>query len=86
MYLSSSLNLIHLSLEPEENTRTIEVRTVADAMEQADKLRLVADLILHEVIEAEGDQDAQRQYNIQLNINRAADHVTDPPAQHHEEV
>lgn len=77
---------IHLFLKPEEDTRSIEMRAVADAMEQADKLRLVADLILHEVIEAEGDQNTQRQYNIQLNINRAADHVTDPPAQHHEEV
>lgn len=59
---------------------------VANAVEDKDKLRLVADLILHEVIETKGDQNTQRQYNIQLNINRAADHVTDPPAQHHEEV
>lgn len=62
-------NLIHLLLKPEEDSRTIEVRVVTDAMEQADKRCLVANLILHEVIEAEGDQDAQRQHNIQLNIN-----------------
>lgn len=62
-------NLIHLLLEPEEDSRTIEVCTVADAMEQADKLRLVADMVLHEIIKARCDQDAQHQHNIQLNIN-----------------
>lgn len=80
------LHPIHLPLEPEEDTRTIEVRAVANAVEQADKLRLVADMPLHEVIKARCDQNAQRQHNIQSNINRAADHVTDPPAQPHEEV
>ena len=59
MYLNSSLNLIHLSLEPEEDARTIEVRAIADAMEQADKLRLVANMPLHEVIKTRCDQDAQ---------------------------
>lgn len=63
------LHPIHLLLEPEEDTRTIEVRAVADPMEQADKLRLVANMPLHEVIKARCDQDAQRQHNIQLNIN-----------------
>ncbi len=63
------LHPIHLFLEPEEDTRTIEVRAVTDAMEQANKLRFVADMPLHEVIKVRCDQDAQHQHNIQLNIN-----------------
>lgn len=74
------LHPIHLLLEPKENTGTIEVRAVTDAVEQADKLRLVADLILHEVIKAKCNQNAQRQNNIQLDINRVAGHVANPPA------
>lgn len=62
------------------------MRTVADAMEQADKLRLVADMPLHEVIKAKCDQDAQHQHDIQLYVDRAARHVANPPAQHHKEV
>ena len=77
---------IHLLLKPEEDTRTIEVRAVTDAMEQADKLRLVADMPLHEVIKTRCDQDTQHQYDIQLDVDRTACHVADPPAQHHEEV
>lgn len=73
------LHPVHRLLEPEEDTRTIEVRTVANAMEQADKLRLVADLILHEVIETKSDQDTQHQHDIQLDIDRAANHVANPP-------
>lgn len=80
------LHPIHLFLEPEEDTRTIEVRAVADAVKQADKLRLVTNMPLHEVIKAKCNQNAQRQHDIQLNINRAASHVADPPAQHHEEI
>lgn len=80
MYLNSSLNLIHLSLEPEEDTGTIEMSPITDAVEDKDKLRLVADLILHEVIKAKCNQNAQHQHNIQLNINRAAGHVAEPPA------
>lgn len=63
------LHPIHLPLEPEEDTRTIEVRAVTDAVEQADKLRFVANMPLHEVIKAKCNQKAQRQHNIQLNIN-----------------
>lgn len=63
------LHPIHLLLEPKENTGTIEVRAVTDAVEQADKLRLVADMVLHEVIKARCDQDAQHQHDIQLDIN-----------------
>ena len=73
-------------MEPEKDARTIEVRTVADAVKQADKLRLVADMVLHEVIKARCDQDAQHQHDIQLGINRAARLVADPPAQHHKEI
>lgn len=56
-------------MEPEEDSRTIEVRAVTDAMEQANKLRFVADMPLHEVIKVRCDQEAQHQHNIQLNIN-----------------
>ena len=77
---------IHLLLASEEDTRTIEVRAVTDAMEQADKRCLVANLILHEIIKAKCNQNAQHQHDIHLGINRATDHVADPPAQHHEEV
>lgn len=80
------LHLIHLLLKPEEDTRTIEVRAVTDAMEQADKRCLVADMPLHEVIKTRCDQDTQHQYDIQLDVDRTACHVADPPAQHHEEV
>lgn len=73
------LHPVHLLLKPEENTRPIEVRAVADAMEQADKLRLVADMVLHEVIETKSDQNAQCQHDIQLDIDRAANHVANPP-------
>ena len=62
------------------------MRAVADAVKQADKLRLVTDMPLHEVIKAKCNQDAQHKHDIQLDINRAAGHVADPPAQHHEEV
>lgn len=62
------------------------MRAIADAVKQADKLRLVADMPLHEVIKTRCDQDAQHQHDIQLNVNRATSHVTDPPAQYHEEV
>lgn len=62
------------------------MRAVANAVEQADKMRLVADMPLHEVIKTGCDQDAQHKHDIQLDINRAADHVAAPPAQHHEEV
>lgn len=58
------LHPIHLLLKPEEDTRSIKVRAVADAMEQADKMRLVADMPLHEVIKTRCDQDAQHQYDI----------------------
>lgn len=77
--ISETLHPIHLLLKPEENTRPIEVRAVADAMEQADKLRLVADMVLHEVIETKSDQNAQCQHDIQLDIDRAANHVANPP-------
>lgn len=80
------LHPIHLLLEPEENTRTIEVRTVADAVKQADKSRLVADMPLHEVIKTKCDQNTQHQHDIQLDVDRTACHVAEPPAQHHEEV
>ena len=53
------LHPVHLLLEPEEDTGTIEVRAVADPMEQANKLRFVADMPLHEVIKTRCDQDAQ---------------------------
>lgn len=49
-------------------------------------MRLVADVPLHEIIEAERNQDAQHQHDIQLYVDRAARHVADPPAQHHKEV
>lgn len=62
------------------------MRAVADAVKQADKLRLVTDMPLHEVIKAKCNQDAQHKHDIQLDINRAAGHVADPPAQHHEEI
>lgn len=82
----SILHPVHLLLEPEEDTRTIEVRAVTDPMKQADELGLVADVPLHKVIKSERYQDAQHQHDIQLYVDRTAHHVADPPAQHHKEV
>lgn len=47
---------VHLLLEPEEDTRTIEVRAIADSVKNQQKMCLVADLVLHEVIEPHGNQ------------------------------
>lgn len=80
------LHPIHLLLEPEEDTRTIEVRAVTNAVEDEHQMRLVADVPLHKVIKSERYQDAQHQHDIQLYVDRAARHVADPPAQHHKEV
>ena len=54
--LSTLLHPVHRLLEPEEDTRTIEVRAVTDPVEQANELGLVADVPLHEVVEPHGNQ------------------------------
>lgn len=77
---------VHLLLEPEEDTRTIEVRAVTDPVEQADEFGLVADVPLHEVIEPHGYQQGSNDHDVQLHINRAARQVADPTAQHDKQI
>lgn len=77
---------VHLLLEPEEDSRTIEVRAVTDPMEQANELGLVADMPLHEVVEPHGNQQRGEDHDVQLHVDRAARQVADPTAQHDKQI
>ena len=49
-------------------------------------MRLVTNLILHEVVEPHGNQQRGNDHNVQLHVNRAARQVAEPAAQDDKEV
>lgn len=82
----SILHPVHLLLEPEEDARAVEVRAVAESVENQQKMRLVTNLVLHEVIEPHGNQQRGNDHNVQLYVNRASRQVAEPAAQGDEQV
>lgn len=80
------LNTINGFLQPEKDTRTVQMRAVADPMQQMQKTGFATDLPLHEVIETECDQQAEGQNNVKLRIDRTTGLVADPSAQDHEGI
>lgn len=80
------LNTIDGFLQPEKDTRTVQMRAVADPMQQMQKTGFATDLPLHEVIETECDQQAEGQNNVKLRIDRTTGLVADPSAQDHEGI
>lgn len=80
------LNTINGFLQPEKDTRTVQMRAVADPMQQMQKTGFATDLPLHEIIETECDQQAEGQNNVKLRIDRTTGLVADPSAQDHEGI
>jgi len=62
------------------------VRAVAESVENQQKMRLVTNLVLHEVIEPYGNQQRGNDHNVQLYVNRASRQVAEPAAQGDEQV
>lgn len=62
------------------------MRAVADPVKQAEETGFATDLSLHEVIEAECDQQAEDQNNVKLRIDRTTGLVADPSTQNHEKI
>ena len=62
------------------------MRAVAESVENQQKMRLVTNLVLHEVIEPHGNQQRGNDHNVQLYVNRASCQVAEPAAQGDEQV